>query len=201
MTNAAFADKSYEGRDRQAAWCGIDVVEGEIFHTFMKNEVASRLYDEEGEQEFETYLRGIATTGFARDSLNTVLAAEVREERSWAIGEAIAEAYLESEENITWPWNMERDKRTPKASLPVVDLIGFEIKNGQFRLALGEVKTSSDIDTLPGVINGRGGMIHQIDSLAGNLGLINQLLKWLLPRCRSTVHEVSYKVHATSVDY
>lgn len=192
MTNAALANVSYEHRDRQVAWCGINVVDGDIYHSFMKNEVASRLHDEEGAQEFETCLRGLATTGFARGSLNAILDAEVPEERSWAVGEALAEAYLESELDITWPWNMERDKRTPKASLPGADLVGFEIKNDVIRLALGEVKTSSDIDTPPNVMNGRSGMTHQIDNLASNLGLINQLLRWLLPRCKGTAHEESF---------
>jgi len=192
MTNAALANVSYEHQDRQAAWCGINVVDGDIYHSFMKNEVASRLHDEEGGQELEICLRGLASTGFARESLNAILAAEVPEERSWTIGEALAEAYLESELAITWPWNMQRDKRTPKASLPGADLVGFETKNAVIRLALGEVKTSSDVNTPPNVMSGRGGMTHQIDNLASNLVLINQLLKWLLPRCKGTAHEVSF---------
>jgi len=192
MKNTALADISYEYRDRQVAWCGISIVDGDIYHSFIENEVVSRLHDEEGAQEFVTCMRGLATTGFAEDSLNAILAAEVSEERSWAVGEAWAEAYLESEFAITWPWNMERDKRTPKASLPGADLVGFEIKKNVIRLALGEVKTSSDNDTPPNVMVGRSGMTHQIDNLASNLGLINQLLKWLLPRCKGTAHEVSF---------
>ena len=194
MENSALANVSYEHRDRQAVWCGINIIDGDTFHSFMENEVASRLHDEEGAQEFETCLRGLATTGFAQDNLNAIFAAEVPEERPWAIGEACAEAYLESELDITWPWNMERDKRTPKASLPGADLVGFESKNDVIRLALGEVKTSSDNDTPPNVMVGRSGMMHQIDNLANNLGLINQLLKWLLPRCKDTAHEVSFKM-------
>ena len=165
------------------------MIDGDIYNSFLKNKVASRLYDEENAQELETCLRGLATTGFAQDSLNAILTAEVPEERSWAIGEAMAEAYLEIEYGITWPWNMERDKRTPKASLPGADLVGFEINNDLIRLALGEVKTSSDINTPPNVMKGRSGMIHQIDNLASNLGLINQILKWLLPRCKGTENE------------
>jgi len=197
MTNAALANISYEHRDRQAAWRGINVVDGDIYHSFMRNEVASRLHDEEGAQEFETCLRALASTGFALESLNAILAAEIPEERSWAIGEALAEAYLESELDITWPWNMGRDKRTPKASLPGADLVGFEIKNDVIRLVLGEVKTSTDNDTPPNVMVGRSGMIHQIDNLANNLGLINQLLRWLLPRCKHTAHEMSFKMAVT----
>ena len=35
-------------------------------------------------------------------------------------------------------------------------------------------------------------MAHQIDKLASNLGLINQLLKWLLFRCKGTKHEAAF---------
>jgi hypothetical protein len=189
MTHTPLVNVRYEQRDRQAIWRGVSIVDGETYHSFMGNEVTFRLHDEEGAQEFESCLRGLAATGFARASLNEILAAEVPEERSWAVGEALAEAYLERDLNITWPWNTARDKRTPKASLPGADLVGFETRSGVIRLVLGEVKTSSDIDTPPNVMNGRSGMTHQIDNLASNLGLIGQLLRWLLPRCKGTTYE------------
>ena len=161
------------------------------FQYFMGNDVASRLHDEECANEFEEHLRGLASTGFANNSLDEILAAEIPEERDWVVGEAMAEAYLTFQHDVVWPWNMERDKRTPKASLPGADLVGFEVKGEVVRLALGEVKTSSDINMPPGVMNGRSGMRHQIDNLASNLSLINQLLKWLLPRCKGT-HETFF---------
>lgn len=87
---------------------------------------------------------------------------------------------------------MERDKRHPHASLPGADLVGFRVADGEVQLALGEVKTSTDTNTPPNVMNGRSGMVHQIDNLASNLSLICQLLKWLLPRCKGTEHEASF---------
>ena len=197
MTELAFTTISYEEQDRQVSWRGVNMEDGDSFSTFMTNEVASRLYDEEGAAEFEIHLRGLANTGFARDSLNDILAAESLEQRDWAVGEAIAEAYLGRANEITWPWNMERDKRNPNASLPGADLIGFEIEGAYVRLALGEVKTSTDVKTPPGVMNGRSGMAHQIDNLANNLSLINQLLKWLLPRCKGTEYEASFNAAIT----
>ena len=104
----------------------------------------------------------------------------------------MAEAYLEREHEIIWPWNMERDKRNPKASLPGADLVGFKIDGDDVCLALGEVKTSTDGQTPPRVMSGRGGMTHQIDNLANDLTLICKLLKWLLPRCKGTDHETSF---------
>lgn len=102
--NAALANISYDCHDRQVSWRGVGMVDGDAFDSFMTNDVASRLHDEEGSKEFEAHLRGLATTGFARESLEAILAAEVLEERDWAVGEAMAEAYLGRELDITWPW-------------------------------------------------------------------------------------------------
>ena len=179
----------YEANDRQVSWQGISMVDADMFNSFMSNDVYSRLHDEEGSSDFRSNLRSLSTTGFAIDSLDKILAAEVPEERDWAVGEAMAEAYLTREHNVTWPWNMERDKRTPRASLPGADLVGFEICGHNVRLALGEVKTSGDANTPPNVMYGRSNMTHQIDNLANDLGLICQLLKWLWARCKTTQHQ------------
>ncbi|EHQ34555.1 hypothetical protein [Methanoplanus limicola] len=182
----------YDDNQQQVIWHGINLEKGASFDSFMANEVASRLHDKEGAEEFESHLRGLASTEFERDSLRKILEAEIPEEREWAIGEALAEAYLSQHHNVIWPWNMKRDKRSPKASLPGADLIGFQINNGKVRFVLGEVKTSSDKKTPPGVMNGRSGMKHQIDKLASDPGLLNGLLRWLLFRCRNTVNESSF---------
>jgi len=179
----------YQGHDRQVTWEGVSLSAEDGFDSFMAGDVASRLHDGETNQELRICLRGLATTGFAQESLEEILSAEIPEERDWAIGEAIAEAYLMRQHNIVWPWNMERDKRTPKASLPGADLVGFEIDGSTVRLVIGEVKTSSDENSPPSVMNGRRGMTHQIDQLATNLSVIYQLFKWLYPRCRRTENE------------
>ena len=169
------------------------MVGGDGFDVFITTDVASRLHDREGTNEFEAHLRSLVNTGFAQDSLNEILTAKIPEERDWAIGEAMAEAYLGREHDITWPWNMERDKRTPKASLPGADLVGFEVNGDNIRLALGEVKSSSEDRYPPQLMSGRSGhMGHQIDDLATNLGSIYQRLMWLWVRCKNTVHEESF---------
>ncbi len=156
----------------------------------MKNDVASRLYDEEGSAKFESHLRGLAITGFAKESLDKILSAEILEERDWAVGEALSEAWLSAEYKVIWPWNMERDKRNPKASLPGADLIGFIQIEEETRLVFGEVKSSSEQKYPPQVMSGRPGYLgHQINNLAANLSSILQLLKWLLPRCKGTDYE------------
>ena len=155
--------------------------------------VSARLYDEEGTVEFETYLQDLANTGFARDSLEEILAAKISEEPSWAAGEAIAEAFLSHEYRITWPWNTKRDRRHPNASLPGADLVGFIVEGETTRLVLGEVKSSTEMKTPPSVTSGRSGLIHQIDNLANDLSLVCELIKWLLHRCKETVYETSFK--------
>ena len=192
MMDPAFATISYEQQDRQVAWRGLSMKEGDSFNAFMTNDVASRLHDEEGRSDFEAHLRSLANTGFARDNLTDILAADIPEERDWAVGEAVAEAYLGREHTVTWPWSTERDKRHPKASLPGADLVGFKIDGDDVCLALGEVKTSTDVQTPPSVMSGRTGMTHQIDNLATNLSLVRQLLYWLFFRCKGTEHETSF---------
>ena len=75
MTEPELLTIAYEGQDRQVSWQGVSMKDGDAFNSFMSNEVSSRLYDEEGKAEFETYLQGLANTGFARDSLEEILAA------------------------------------------------------------------------------------------------------------------------------
>jgi len=170
------------------------MVDNAEFDMFMTNNVAARLHDDEGTTEFKNHLMGLASTGFGRNSLNEILEAEVPEERDWAIGESLAESFLSQEQKIIWPWNMERDKRHPSASLSGADLVGFELDGENVHIALGEVKTSTDVNTPPGVMNGRSGMTHQIDNLATDLSLVFQLLKWLWPRCKGTVHEKHFDI-------
>ncbi|NLV26845.1 MAG: hypothetical protein GXY48_06735 [Methanomicrobiales archaeon] len=187
----------YQDQLKQVTWYGTSFFDGDPFNSFLKEDVSSRLFDKEGKEDFESFLHGLASTGFAEDNLNEILNAVINEEREWAIGESIAEAYLKEKHGIFWPWNMERDKRNPKASLPGADLVGFEINSTEIRLVLGEVKTSSEDNAPPGAMKGRGGMIHQIDELANNLGKIHKLLEWLYHRCKGTNYENYYKIAVT----
>jgi hypothetical protein len=66
-------------------------------------------------------------------------------------------------------------------------LIGFvTLDDGEASLAIGEVKTSADEDRPPGVVNGRGGMAHQLERLESDRALQVTILKWLRPRCNGT---------------
>lgn len=175
---------AYSSIQNATSWDGVCFADGCKFDDFMANEVASRLHDEAGSADLKSHLNSLASTGFAQDSLQAILEAEHPEERDWAVGEALAEAWLSREHGVVWPWNMERDKRTPQASLPGADLVGFVTQGSETRLALGEVKCSSDSNTPPNVMTGRNGMARQLEALATDIGLLHTLIRWLQPRCR-----------------
>jgi len=179
----------YEATHGCTSWRGERVDAGGGFDEFLAGPVAARLDDAEGTGELREHLRGLSLTGMGQQALEDVLSAEVPEERDWAAGEALAEAYLEEHHEVVLPWNTERDKRNPFGSLPGADIVGFQRDGDSHRLALGEVKCSSEDRSPPQVMTGRSGMAHQLDRLASDLGIVCQLLKWLLPRVRRTEHE------------
>lgn len=192
MTDMTFVTVSYEDRDRQVTWLGVKAEAGEGLDSFLTNDVAERLHDEEGASVFATHLQGVASTEHEQNSLSEILAAEDVDVRDWAVGEAAAEAYLAREYGIVWPWNMTRDKRHPRASLPGADFVGFKIMNGKAHFVFGEVKTSADPDAPPAVMQGEGGMAHQISNLINDRSLLPRLLKWLYHRCRNTEHKTRF---------
>jgi len=183
----------YEGQKQQVYWQGYNLLYGDAFDSFMTNDVAARLNDVEGSDTFESYLRGLSLTGFGGASLEAVLEANIPEERDWAVGEALAEAWLNRYNGVIWPWNMERDKRNANASLPGADLVGFVVNDNEAKFVIGEVKSSSQDLCPPNVLYGRSGMIHQIDRLANDLKTIRTLLSWLFYRCKNTEFETYYK--------
>lgn len=189
---------AYQSEEGCVSWQGERAREGDELNAFLQGPVAARLNDAEGSEEFTGHLRGLSLTGMGQAALEEVLAAEVPETRDWAGGEALAESVLEAHHDVVLPWNTERDKRNPFASLPGADIVGFQHDRGSHRLVLGEVKCSSEAASPPQVMSGRsGGLPHQIDNLASNLGTICQLLKWLLPRVKHTAHEPAFNTACT----
>lgn len=179
------------------SWQGDCAQAGNELQNFLQGPVAERLNDIEGAKALSEHLHGLSLTGMGQEALEAVLAADVAEIRDWAAGEALAEAVLETQHGVVLPWNNERDKRNPFASLPGADIVGFQRDGISYRLALGEVKCSSEAAWPPQVMYGRSGMVHQLDTLASNLSTICQLLKWLLPRIKRTEHENTFNVACT----
>jgi len=191
-------ETAYQSDQGCVSWQGERAQDDDTFNGFLQGPVAARLNDTEGGEALSEHLRGLSLTGMGQAALEEVLSAEVPETRDWAAGEALAEAVLEAHHDVVLPWNTERDKRNPFASLPGADIVGFQRDGDSHRLALGEVKCSSEAKWPPQVMSGRsGGLAHQLDSLAHNLGTIYQLLQWLLPRVKNTEHEAAFSVACT----
>lgn len=178
-------DSAYSGNNISVKWHGKSVIGQVEFNAYLSGPTQSRLHDEAHQAQFTADLSALATTGMASDTLVQLLASEPDKE-PWEVGEALAECLLEEERGVKFPWNSERDKRTPKASLPGADIVGLVEDGEEALLVLGEVKTSSDTSTPPQVMTGKSGMIHQLDTLATNISIHNCLLKWLYPRCKNT---------------
>lgn len=172
---------SYAGRAGSAGWEG-RVVDSGRFPDYMRNVVKPRIAD--AASSFAADLRGLATTGMATEFVERLLKA-LPNSNGWEIGEALAECALGSDSGreVHWPWNTVRDRRTPRASLPGADLVGFYREHDTVLLLFGEVKTSSDASTPPGVMSGGSGMSWQLEQSATRLDVQHALLKWLHARC------------------
>ena len=176
--------KFYQGNNGSAYWEGRVVGNHAAFAEYVRNPVRQRVYDAEQKIEFANEMRALATTGMATEFLEKFLCA-VPEPAAWEIGEALAECVLQQceQREIHWPWNSVRDRRTPRASLPGADLVGFCSQGNTVLLLVGEVKTSSDTNTPPNVMYGGSGMTWQLSENATRLDIQHALLCWLRSRC------------------
>lgn len=187
--------------EKQVDWIGKLITNINELNTFLEGPVLKRLTDEDLVASFEEDMSELLTTDMAKETLQKYLSL-IPEIQPWQIGEAFAECILQEEHGVKWPWNMERDKRTPKASLAGADLIGLIEISGKVYLLLGEVKTSEDPNSPPQVMYGRGGMIHQLDNLAENLRIHRSIIIWLYSRCKGTdfmpLYEEAMKLYFNS---
>jgi hypothetical protein len=166
-------------------WRGTTIASPEEFELFLRGPVRARVGDTEFEAGLAQDLQALATTEVATATLQSLLVSTPLP-LDWEIGEAIAECLLADEFGVRWPWNENRDRKTPKASLPGADLVGI-VGNGDDAVFLfGEVKTSSHASNPPGVMAGRSGLSHQIDTLASSTSVHFALLRWLHARCKGT---------------
>lgn len=174
----------YEGVEGCTSWSGYLVADERAFHSFVQGPVAERARDVETKEDFKEELLALATTGVDPTFLANFFAA-VPEEKDWEVGEALAESILveDMSREVIFPWNEVRDRKTPQASLPGADLVGFCRDDSGFSLLFGEVKTSSDAGSPPQVMYGRSGMAWQLEAEATRLDIQHALLRWLRLRC------------------
>jgi hypothetical protein len=182
----------YSGNHGNVFWYGRRVDDAKRFEKYLQEVVRPRVSD--SDLGFEADLRALATTGMATEFVERVLRA-IPEFEGWEIGEALAECVLRTDSglDVHWPWNTVRDRRTPRASLPGADLVGFCNYNDMALLVFGEVKTSSDSNTPPKVMNGGSGMAWQLEKNATLLDIQRTLLQWLHARCTSESFQTLYK--------
>lgn len=182
----------YSETAASVTWQGLVVTDSKKFTTYLRDVVGKRVAD--SEQPFDTVLQGLATTGMSTTFVAKLLKSLPNPEE-WEIGEALAECTcgIACRCEVIWPWNTVRDRRTPRASLPGADLVGFHRDGGSVLLLFGEVKTSSDAGTPPNVMYGKGGMTWQLEQSAQRLDIQMALLKWLYARCREDDHRTLFE--------
>jgi hypothetical protein len=188
------SETRYEGTHSNACWRGNVVADLGIFGEYMRGTVHDRIEDAETKNPFAAELRSLATTGMATEFVEKLLHT-VPEPEGWEVGEALAECVVSQDDKreISWLWNTVRDRRTPRASLPGADLVGFCKRDQVVLLLFGEVKSSSDSDAPPNVMYGGSGMTWQLEENATRLDIQHTLLKWLRTRCTSEGHVALYR--------
>lgn len=195
MTSKITLDSSvkYSGASQSVHWEGRSVDNVNRFKDYLRNVVRPRITDQDS--SFDADLRSLATTEMDTRFIENLLST-VPEPKHWEVGEAFAECALQDDagRQVHWPWNTVRDRRTPRASLPGADLVGFYCDEQQrVFLLFGEVKTSSDGNTPPKVVYGKGGMMWQLEQNAKRLDVQYALLQWLQARCRSQIYRSFFK--------
>jgi hypothetical protein len=183
--------QAYPALGVSQCWRGMSIGSVAEFDVYLRGPVKDRVNDTAFETDFTQDLQALATTQMATDTLESLLN-DTDPPLDWEIGEAMAECLLQDELGATWPWNENRDKKMRKASLPGADIVGFYGDGDETIFLFGEVKTSSHADNPPGVMNGRSGLAHQIDTLVTNKKSQFDLLKWLNARCQSTEFRPRY---------
>ena len=182
MPLALSITRAYPAEGVAQCWRGVNIVDADEFDVYLRGPVWDRVNDAEFEANLAQDLQALATTDMATQTLELLLNTVVTPQ-DWEIGEAMAECLLSDEVDAVWPWNENRDRKTPKASLPGADIVGFIGEGDDTVFLFGEVKTSSHAATPPGVMNGRSGLVHQIDTLATTPSHHFTLMKWLNARC------------------
>lgn len=149
----------------------------------MSTDISERALDLTFETDIARRLKDLPSTGTSAEWLTSSLEEAISHEvLSWQVGEAIAEAVLEDSHGVVFPWNNRRDQRNPRASLPGADLVGISVEPKRCQLVFGEVKSSSDPSSPPGVLTGKSGMDQQLERLIDDRKLHFSLIKWLSAR-------------------
>lgn len=122
------------------------------------------LQDTAGNKEMQALLGSVVSTEFEQEGLRELLAEETVL-NNWRVGEAIAEAFVADRGGCVFPWPTGRDLKNPNASPAGCDLTGFQrLHDAEFpyRFAFGEIKTSAEKKSPPGVVTDLGKQLHHL---------------------------------------
>lgn len=137
------------------------------------------LRDDAGRERLAALLSTVADTTFAEENLQRLLSRN-SSLAPWRVGEAIAEALLTDHRACEFPWPGGRDLKNPSASPAGTDLVGFtSVDDDECRFAFGEVKTSSQRQWPPSVLDGRHGMRQQLEDLCTSTYVKDNLVTYL----------------------
>jgi hypothetical protein len=155
---------------------------------YLSSRVSTKIAESDGSEQLREHLAELKTTGFDTD----VLFAQIEslpQPKDWEVGETFAETILEDEHEAMFPWATGWDKRTPRASLPGADIVGFQNKSSP-RFIFGQVKSSSEKRIPPQVVqSGKDCLKEQMHCLRHQKSERQQLVQWLLPRVKGTAWE------------
>lgn len=154
-------------------------------------EIHIRAGDEQGYQEFIAYFKEKAeSSGFSSQiQLPNNPLSKFSSDKG---GEALAQLYLEAHYRCSFPFPEQQDRRTPNASLPGADLVGFlEHRESGWVFAFGEVKTSHESRTPPSVVTGGHGLKNQLIKLRQEELQIT-LIKYLYFRQKDADWQIVY---------
>jgi hypothetical protein len=168
--------------DRRCQMTGWQVEDQEDCRAYFRNRVAAKLRDSDGSALLQEYVLELGDTGFDTGGLSRQVTPSPRA-KDWEIGEAFAEAMLEDHHEGSFPWPTALDKRTPKASLPGPDLVGFHRKIAP-RFLFGEIKSSSAEDPRGLVTDADDALLKQISRLTTSTPHQQQLIQWMLVKAK-----------------
>jgi hypothetical protein len=162
----------------------------------LRDRVSNILFDDEGRGKIQEALSGAATTEFAAEQLQEILA-QPPTLNDWQVGEAIADAWLTDHCSCRFPWPSSRDLRNRNASPAGADLVGFHLQKLTYRFAFGEVKTSFEAKYPPQVVTSRHGVTKQLETLRDDQVTKHQLFIYLAHRAPQTDWYVPFQQAAT----
>lgn len=171
---------AYSGASGTVTWVGAKLTD-KTMEDLTAGPLRERAVDAAFQQEVAAEMQALDATDMASEVLAEFLATDPAP-LDWQVGEALAEVLLQEWHGATWVWNGSRDRKTAKASLPGADVVGFIAEGGAVHFLFGEVKSSSDAASPPGVVYGRTGLLNQLEHLCAGSDHWT-LIKWLRARC------------------